>query len=223
MPLSKWIFGMGINQVGESAALELSRLHPQLSSLANSDILSTVRNIAALESEQKSISPRNRDNPPADDAEKADRQTRFDALKKEIADLRAIVEPFHISGDVGPVAAASVLDYFSSDAGQFVLTRLAELGIDPKSDNYAPHPLAAAAAGTLPLAGKTFVVTGTLSLPRNEIKARIAALGGKVAGSISKNTDYLLAGDGGGSKRAKAETLGVEIIDEEQLEGLIDA
>ncbi|MEM7144026.1 MAG: NAD-dependent DNA ligase LigA [Verrucomicrobiota bacterium] len=219
MPLAKWIFGMGIHQVGESAALELARLHESLSALARSEILTTIRNIAELEAEQKAVSPRNRENPPANDAEKAERQIRFDELKKEIAILREEIEPFQINADVGPVASAAVLEYFNSEAGQFVLRRLAELNIDPKSDNYAPKP--AEASGDLPLTGLTFVVTGTLSIPRNDMKARIAALGGKVPGSISKNTDYLLAGEGGGSKRDKAESLGVKIIDEAALEKLI--
>ena len=61
----------------------------------------------------------------------------------------------------------------------------------------------------------------TLSAPRDDIKGKVVAAGGKVTGSVSKNTDYLLAGEGGGSKRDKAETLGVTVISEEDLEGMI--
>ena len=72
-----------------------------------------------------------------------------------------------------------------------------------------------------PLAGKTLVLTGTLSVPRNDAKKRIETAGGKVTGSVSKNTDYLLAGENAGSKRDKAEALGVEVIDEARLETLL--
>ena len=72
-----------------------------------------------------------------------------------------------------------------------------------------------------PLAGKTFVITGTLSIDRDAMKALIEANGGKVSGSISAKTHYLLAGDGGGSKRTAAEKLKVQIIDEDELGNLI--
>ena len=72
------------------------------------------------------------------------------------------------------------------------------------------------------LAGKTFVITGTLAAPRAEVKRRIEALGGKVTGSVSSKTDYLVAGDKPGSKRAKAEELGVEVLDEPGLERLLE-
>ena len=110
-------------------------------------------------------------------------------------------------------------DFFESSAGQKVLDRLAELGIDPKSENYAPDP--SAASEGLPLVGKTFVITGTLSAPRPEFKALIEANGGKVSGAVSSKTNYLLAGEGGGSKQTKAESLGVPVIGEEELNSLI--
>jgi len=78
-----------------------------------------------------------------------------------------------------------------------------------------------AAAEDLPLAGKTFVLTGTLSRPRQEIKEQLEALGAKVAGSVSKKTDYLVAGADPGSKYTKAEALGVAILDEEGLDELL--
>ena len=67
------------------------------------------------------------------------------------------------------------------------------------------------------LAGKTFVLTGTLSEPRDDVKERIIAAGGKVSGSVSKKTDYLVAGENAGSKLADAERLGVKILSESQL------
>ena len=101
-----------------------------------------------------------------------------------------------------------------------MLEKLTALGINPQSDNYDPEKSAAQASSS-PIAGKTFVITGTLSKPRPEFKKLIETLGGKVSGSISSKTDYLLAGEKAGSKRTKAESLGVAIIDEEALMGLL--
>ncbi|MBP9223354.1 MAG: hypothetical protein KBF76_05770, partial [Verrucomicrobiales bacterium] len=69
----------------------------------------------------------------------------------------------------------------------------------------------------------SFVITGTLSSPRDEIKERIESAGGKVSGSVSKNTDYLVAGEDGGSKLEKALALGVAVLTEEELEALFGA
>jgi DNA ligase (NAD+) len=112
--------------------------------------------------------------------------------------------------EVGPVAAASVLDYFASPAGKKVLARIRELGIKPTSEKAA---IAATTKGIF--AGKTFVLTGTLpTLTREEATAKIEALGGKVSGSVSKKTDFVLAGAEAGSKLTKAQELGVKILNE---------
>ena len=84
-----------------------------------------------------------------------------------------------------------------------------------------PEGEPAAAPEALPFAGKTFVLTGTLSQPRDVVKERLQALGAKVAGSVSKKTDYLVAGEEAGSKLGKAQELGVEVLDEPGLEQLI--
>jgi DNA ligase (NAD+) len=95
-----------------------------------------------------------------------------------------------------------------------VLTKLVALGVNPA-------PEAPADQGDQSLAERTFVLTGTLSAPRPDLKRAIEAAGGKVTGSVSAKTSYLLAGQGGGSKRKKAEKLGVRIIDEAAFERLL--
>jgi DNA ligase (NAD+) len=185
-PLHRWLFAMGIRQLGESAAKELARLHLHLSTIPNSPILEELL----------------RDNRP-------DAKKKNDQLAK-----------FAISGDVGPAVADAILTFFKSAAGQHALHHLAELGIDPKSENYLPIP-AAADLSQLPLAGKTFVITGTLSIDRDAMKERIESKGGKVSGSVSAKTDFVIAGEGGGSKRDKAEKLGVPILDEDGIQALI--
>ena len=219
-PLSRWIFAIGIPQIGESASRELSRLHKTLPELACSSLLRTICRIADLEDERRDISPRNRNNPPGDEQEKEQRQKRHDELKQEIAGLEAEISDLEVSSDIGAVASRNLLSFFQSIHGQQFMERFEKLGLAPAPDNYAPRPSDAAASGGKPFAGQTFVITGTLSLGRGEFKSLIEQMGGKVTGSISRNTDYLLAGEGGGSKRDKATKLGVAIISEDELHAL---
>ena len=115
---------------------------------------------------------------------------------------------------VGPVLAASLVDFFHEPANRAALDRLvAELAIE---DVEAP-----AAAGS-PIAGKTVVFTGTLTrMTRAEAKARAESLGAKVAGSVSARTDYVVAGPGAGSKEKAARALGVPILSEDEWQELI--
>ena len=142
------------------------------------------------------------------------KDTRADAKKKNPA-----LEPFAITGDVGPAVAESILSFFQSEAGQHTLQRFVELALNPVSENFAPKP---AEAPNLPLSGKTFVITGTLSESRDHFKALIEKNGGKVSGSVSKNTNYLLAGESAGSKFDKAMQLGIRILDEQALATLLE-
>jgi DNA ligase (NAD+) len=115
-----------------------------------------------------------------------------------------------ITTEVGPVVAKSVLDFFASAAGKKILQRLRQLRIQPESEK-----ISAKKSAELPLAGKTFVLTGTLpSMTREEATEKIEERGGHVTGSVSKKTDYVLAGAKPGSKFSKANELGVRIIDE---------
>jgi DNA ligase (NAD+) len=120
--------------------------------------------------------------------------------------------------DVGPVVAESIARFFGEAHNREVIAALRKAGV-----HWPEHaPAARAPAG--PLAGKTLVLTGTLpTMTRDDARARIEAAGGKVAGSVSKNTDYVVAGAEAGGKLAKAESLGVAIIDEAGLERLLRA
>lgn len=114
---------------------------------------------------------------------------------------------------IGPVMAAYIRHFFLDEANLAVIAALQAQGIHWQT------PAARIIAEDSPLAGKTVVITGTLpSMSRDEAAAHIQSLGGKVSGSVSKKTDYLLAGDKAGSKLDKAQTLGIAIIDEAQLQ-----
>ena len=117
--------------------------------------------------------------------------------------------------DVGPVVARQITSFFAEPHNQEVLDGLVRVLRWP-----AQAPAQAAEA---PLAGKRFVISGTLDvMPRNEAKRRLQALGAKVTGSVSRNTDYLVAGANPGSKHGKAQQLGVTILDEGDFLKLID-
>ncbi|MGI9243541.1 MAG: BRCT domain-containing protein, partial [Verrucomicrobiales bacterium] len=222
--LARWIFGLGVPNVGESSAREMARLHRSFSEVAESEILMDITKAAALEAEQKEISPRNKLNPPKDETEKFKRKEQFDALKLQIGEIRQRLEKYAITGDVGPVAAGAILAYFASEAGRATLEQMGRLGIDPQSDNYSPEPAAESSGGGDGggFAGTTWVITGTLSQPRNHFKDLILSKGGKVSGAISSKTSYLLAGEKAGSKLAKAEKLGVSVVDEAGFAGMVE-
>jgi DNA ligase (NAD+) len=123
--------------------------------------------------------------------------------------------------DVGPVVARSVHAFFKEEHNKTVV----ELLLAPDMISFPQSEGAAAApTGPQPLAGKTLVLTGTLpTLSRDEAKALIEAAGGKVSGSVSKKTSFVVAGEEAGSKLDKARELGVAIVDEEGLQALLAA
>lgn len=130
----------------------------------------------------------------------------------------ASAEELEAVDEVGPTIAESVRTFFGAERNREQIDRLQQAGVNPVDE----APAAAADAAPPALAGKTFVLTGTLeSMTRSEAKARIEALGGRVAGSVSRNTDYVVAGESPGSKRQKAEKLGVAVIDETQIRALL--
>ncbi|MDR2788436.1 MAG: NAD-dependent DNA ligase LigA [Candidatus Accumulibacter sp.] len=136
---------------------------------------------------------------------------RFDALMAvDAAALEAVP-------DVGSVVASSIVDFFAEAHNRKVIERLLEAGVRwPESEGRADAPPG-------PLAGKALVITGTLpSFSRDQLKALIEAAGGKVCGSVSKKTDYVVAGAEAGTKLEKARELELEVIDEARLLRIIE-
>ena len=133
-------------------------------------------------------------------------QTYDDLAVLESATVHDLVG---ISG-VGPIIAASIFAYFQTPENQNLIHKLVESGVITKQDSVLTNVL------RLPLAGKTFVVTGTLSqFSRLESESRIKQMGGRVTSSVTGNTDYLVAGESPGSKLANATRLGTQILDEQ--------
>ena len=141
------------------------------------------------------------------------------ALARAFRTLKALmsasVESFERVNDIGPVVAASVRDFLDEPRNRELLHRLRDAGVNTESS--APEP-----AGAQTLAGKALVLTGTLAtMTREEAEAKIEALGGKVSGSVSRKTAYLVVGADPGSKLDKATELGVPILEEDEFRMLI--
>ena len=118
--------------------------------------------------------------------------------------------------DIGPVAAAAIRAFFQEPHNQDIIARLRVAGVHWSETEAKP------AGGDRPLSDKTFVLTGTLeSLSRDQATARLRALGAKVTGSVSKKTDYVVAGRDAGSKLDKARELGITVLDEAGLLALL--
>jgi len=200
-PLSRWLYALAIPDVGKTTATDLARFHETIEDVANSKLL---RDVLAY---HESKGDKSRSRGTKEIAERLIKTGFAEPSKSKVDKHGGIVTA------VGPVVAKSVLDFFGSAAGKKIVQRIKQLRIRPKSEKVSAKKMAA-----LPLAGKTFVLTGTLpSMTREEASAKIEALGGHVSGSVSKKTDYVLAGAEAGSKLAKAKDLGVRVIDEAQF------
>ncbi len=216
-PLSRWLFALAIPEVGKTTAAQLAAFHETIGDVADSQMLRDVRDYHAKLEHARKI----RRQDPA----------RSEKLRQEVTEIvKRLLEggfatrskartekEFGIITEVGPVVAESALNFFASETGKRTVRRIKQLGIRPKSERISQEQAAA-----LPLAGKTFVLTGTLpSMTREEAAAKIEVLGGHVSGSVSRKTDYVLAGEAAGSKLDKARELGIPILDEAAFRKLV--
>jgi DNA ligase (NAD+) len=215
--LSRWIFGLAIPSVGKTTAIQLAAFHEKIEDVARSPLL---RDVLDYRDKSKQASKARRKDP--------------EGYKKLMEAVEQIGERLIRAGfaqrskskgekkigivtEIGPVVANSILQFFSSGAGKRIPSRMHELGIRPKSEKISAND-----ATHLPLAGKTFVLTGTLpSMTRDQVSQKIEALGGHVASAVSKNTDFVVAGEAAGGKLDKAKQLGVAVLNETGLLGLL--
>jgi DNA ligase (NAD+) len=193
-PLARVLNGLGIPQIGESTAIDLARW---LATRVRPD-----------------------DYPEPDPRPGTGPDPWFAAVEAEMRRV-ATEEPETLTEveGIGPLVAAAVGRFFADPATAEVLRELVDAEVVPERPS-VPPPGAPGAAG--PLAGKTVVVTGTLEgFGRPEAEDAVRAAGGKPAGSVSKKTDYVVAGESAGSKLARAQELGVPILDEAAFRRLL--
>ena len=202
LPLSRWLFALAIPDVGKTTATQLARFHDNIDEVAHSQLLRDVLDYHEKREHKQ------------DAKEIAERLIKAGFAKQS----KSKAEKKHgIVTEVGPAVAQSILDFFASAIGRKILQRLKQLGITPKSEKVSVKK-----AAELPLAGKTFVLTGVLpSMTREEATQKIEALGGRVSSSVSKKTDYVLAGAQPGGKFDKAKQLGIRIFDEAEFRKML--
>jgi DNA ligase (NAD+) len=145
-------------------------------------------------------------------------ETIAEMLAREFVTLDALMdaslEELQRTEEVGVVVAESIRDFFDTEDNRTLIGRLRELGLNMREESAGRAP-----EGPQIFAGKTFVVTGTLTrYSRDEIHARIKALGGKAGSSVSPKTSFLVAGSEAGSKLTKAQQLGVPVLTEDEFE-----
>lgn len=216
MPLDRWLMALQIRDVGSTTAQDIAAVHGTLEAVAQSDILPRLAKFPELEESVRVTNPRARANKGQSEGERAEREKLHSELKKNLDEEKAWRDSLPELSRIDFVTAANVVNFFAGERGRHALERLAELGVAPRAARLA----SAAAQGAL--AGKTFVLTGTLpTLSRDEAKALIEAAGGKVSGSVSGKTHYIVAGEEAGSKLDKARALGVAILDETGLKALL--
>jgi len=229
-PLSRWLFALGIPNVGETTAYEFALVHRDLKDLANSKKLRDLLRLRQLVDEAKKLnpdSPRNRRHSKEGlEGLSQKHKTLNEQIEQSAASLnsagvvvklskrekkKSTYPPLiEISTEFETEAAKSVLEFFASHAGKEVLKRLKDLRIAPKGGQRTTRGNIPA-----PFVGKTFVLTGTLSsMTREKAADEIRSRGGSVTGSVSKNTDFVVFGEEAGSKLDKAHELGIETLDE---------
>ena len=135
-------------------------------------------------------------------------KTMDNLIKADFDELKSI-------NDIGDVIAKSIVDYFSDENNINLINRLKDLNLNMR---YLGEEVNTSNEN---INGKTFVITGTLSRPRDEIKEEIEGLGGNVTGSVTKKTDYVIAGEKAGSKLTKANELGIRVLTEEEYNNML--
>ncbi len=239
-PLNRWIQALAISEVGEKMAYEIGRLHKDLKQVAESPVLAGIVNLGRLYDRLREVSPYLSSNLPKAEADRQSRIVEFEVLKqqiKEVGDqlcesgaavksdkwLKLLEKGSSAIPEYLPrveyQAAESIVGFFASELGSRLLNRFAQLEFMPgnaKTDSVAPSGGA--------VAGKTFVLTGRLpTLARDEAAALVRDAGGTVTDTVSKKTDYLLAGEDAGSKLDKARALEVPVLSEDDFLKMIGA
>jgi DNA ligase (NAD+) len=213
-PLAKWLYALGLPSVGESTAIALAATHADLAAIAESEKLRRLVTVAQLREDKKALNPRARANKGKDADEMKRLTERHAEISTNLAEIEKQVAADGLGSEIGPAVASEVLEYFATPRGRELLKRMEALGLNPSGAS----PVAVDADTSSPFFGKTCVITGTLSkFSRDEAQAELRKRGAKVTDSVSKKTDFLIAGAEAGSKLAKAQQYGITVLDEAEF------
>lgn len=236
-PMHRWLFALGIPQVGEVAAKDISRVHKSIYEIENSKILKAIPRLAELHSKALAANPNSlelkkklKENP----EKKQLQQEEFDRYVSEIVELGEFLKQQNFASETakrkqkdlpeyqtkaGPSCVENLLDFLAAETGKSTLAKLKKHGVKAVSDLFTAEAPDSAKSS---LAGKQFVITGTFQKDRTEIQNILESLGCKVTGSVSKRTDYLLMGESPGSNKLDAaKDLDIEILTEPEFLNLL--
>lgn len=236
LSLARWILALAIPEIGEETAYDLADYFPDLPTLVSSHLLADAVRLGDLRRifQENSVRKKEKDSLKEDTLrERKQRQEGAKALAATIgrrlldagfAKPAAGTSPkdWQAVSLLGPVAAKALIDWSTSQVGRQVLRRMKDLGLSPKGGN--AQQAKASGENFAPLAGKKFVLTGTLSsMSRDEAAEKVRSLGGEIGSSVSKNTSFLVVGDEpGATKSEQATALGVKQITEDQFLAMLD-
>jgi DNA ligase (NAD+) len=227
LPLARWLFALGIPNVGAANARQVAAVHRDLQDLADSPILRDVARLYELQEEAARTNPRSAAVRALGIEERIAATERHSKLLDELEALGESLERRKLAvrdksagakftSPLKPETSRAIRMFFISDAGRALVARLDQLGINPQVER-------AAVEGDGPLVGRTYVITGTLaSGGRSDAAKRLRALGARVTDSVSKETTALIAGDNaGGTKFSHAQELGIPILSEAEYLDLL--
>ena len=228
LPLARWILALAIPEIGEETAYDLAAYFPDLPALISSPLLADAARLGELRRMfQENSIPKKEKDALTEDTIKERKQRQEEAKRLATPIGRRLVDAgfakpaagsstkdWQAVSLVGPVAAKALIDWSTSQIGRQVLQRMEELGLSPRGSN-APQAKASGEE-VKPLAGKKFVLTGTLaSMSRDEAAEKIRSLGGGLGNAVTKNTNFLVVGEEpGATKSEQARTLEVPTLSE---------
>ena len=230
LPLHRWILALAISEVGEQTAIDLAGFFSDLSTLASSELLADTAKLGELRRifDQNKVGPGEKLLSDDERAARKNSQAEAKAQGNPIGEkliqagfARHNTQGWKALTLVGPGTAQAIVDWAASEHGRKTLRRMQELRLNPQGKPGG----STAGAGSPPgvLDGNSFVITGTLpTLKRDEAAELIREAGGNVTAAVSKNTDFLLAGENAGSKLEKARELGVSTLSEKEFFELLE-
>lgn len=228
LPLARWIYAIGIPGIGATIAQDIARLHKDFYELATSRIVEDISRLYDLMEEADYTNPKSHRVRALDIDERVSCAERFTIVCDQIIELgeRLVKEKLatkvknanlKYTCTIKPEAARSLKQFFASEQGQMQLEQMRILGINPETRLSADT--------STPLSGKKLVITGTLAtMGRNQAVQLVINAGGRVADSVSKETDYLVIGEKpGGNKTSRAKELGITILTEDEFVALVSS
>ncbi|MCL1888825.1 MAG: NAD-dependent DNA ligase LigA, partial [Kiritimatiellaeota bacterium] len=224
LPLHCWLFAIGIPGMGATVARRLAALHETFMDIPASPILLDLHALYTAYDEAKILNPRSRENAALEPAERSRVATEHDAVcaridvlgERLVAARAAEFSNGRFTSEIKPEVARILTAFFQSDQGRELTSRMLRLGINPRREETST------ASSSGPLAGRVFLLTGTLSVSRAEFSKRLTAAGAVLASDFTKAVTHLLVGDDPSpSKIQKAEKNEIPILREPDVERLL--